>query len=133
MKYRLLNYIACPYCKDEGFPLKLIVIEERLYEERKIPEDMKRPLCDLYCGFKKQRIESGVEYPCDECIKHEVVTGVLVCPKCNRWYPIIDEIPRLLPDEYRKKEEDIAFLERYSSELPDDIKYGGKPHNLSQR
>lgn len=38
--------------------------------------------------------------------------GVLRCSKCNRWYPIIDSIPRMLPDsmrpDYRK------FISKYS-------------------
>ncbi len=130
MKYRLLNFIACPYCKDKGFPFKLIVIETKRYENRVLPSDLPRPLCDLYCGYRNERVEKGREYPCDECIKIEVVTGVLLCPSCNRWFPIIDEIPRILPDDYRDKEEDVAFLRRYEDKLPPEVKYQGLPHNL---
>jgi len=32
----------------------------------------------------------------------EIVEGILTCPKCNRWYPIHNEIPELLPDELRE-------------------------------
>ena len=31
----------------------------------------------------------------------EVVTGSLVCPKCDETYPIDDSIPNLLPPEMR--------------------------------
>ncbi len=135
MKYRLLNYIACPYCKDPSFPLKLVVFEVRKYDERKLPEDMPRPLCDLYCGYLGKKIEElkkeGREPPCDECIKYEVVAGILICSICNRWYPIIDEIPRILPDEYRNREEDLKFLKQYADKVPEEIKLHGKPFNLS--
>ncbi len=130
MKYRLLNFIACPYCKDKGFPLKLVVIEVKKYENRELPSDLPRPLCDLYCGYRNEMVEKGREYPCDECIKYEVVTGLLYCPSCLRWFPIIDEIPRMLPDEYRDKNEDLAFLRRYEDKVPQEIKEKGKPYNL---
>lgn len=134
MKYRLLNYLACPYCKDKGFPLRLFVIETVRYDHRKIPQNLQKPLCDLYCSFKNAYIkdisEKGEEAPCDECIKIEVKTGILYCENCGRWYPILDEIPRLLPDNYRKKEEDIAFLNMYRDRIPDEIKLHGKPYNL---
>ncbi len=133
MKYRLLNYLACPYCKDRGFPLKLIVIEVRNYPDRKIPEGVEKPLCDLYCAYLGKYVKDvGGQCPCDECIKIEVATGVLICPVCGRWYPIIDEIPRLLPDEYRDKKEDLEFLRTYSDKIPDEVKYRGKPFNLSE-
>jgi len=96
-----------------------------------LPPDFKRPLCDLYCAFRGQKIaELKEEPPCDECIKFEVVTGILFCTNCKRWYPIIDEIPRLLPDNYRDEKEDLTFLEKYADKIPDEIKYGGKPFNL---
>ncbi len=137
LKYRLLNFITCPYCKDSAFPLELIVIEEKVYEERRLPDNATKPLCDLYCGYKRMFIKDlksqNIEPPCDECIKKEVVVGVLRCRVCNRWYPIIDEIPRLLPDEFRKREEDIAFLERYQEQIPDEIKFMGKPFNISPK
>ncbi len=34
--------------------------------------------------------------------KEEIVEGMLTCPECGRWYPIIDEIPELLPDDLRE-------------------------------
>ena len=44
----------------------------------------------------------------------DVVEGVLFCTECSRFYPIIDEIPIMLPDELRKKEDDLEFLRRNS-------------------
>ncbi|MEM0005427.1 MAG: Trm112 family protein [Ignisphaera sp.] len=130
MKYRLLNYLACPYCKDKGFPLVLIVFELNKYENRSLPQDMRRPLCDLYCAYISRYVKDLNDTPCDECIKYEVKVGVLYCNNCNRWYPIIDEIPRILPDNYRKKEEEIQFLRLYQGKLSENIKLHGKPYNL---
>jgi uncharacterized protein YbaR (Trm112 family) len=46
--------------------------------------------------------------------KEEVISGLITCPKCNRWYPIIDEIPHMLPDELRDGEDDIPFIRIYN-------------------
>ncbi|MEJ2294646.1 MAG: Trm112 family protein, partial [Candidatus Lokiarchaeota archaeon] len=40
----------------------------------------------------------------------EIETGILFCPKCKRWFPIIDTIPQMLPDEYRDEQVEIEFL-----------------------
>ncbi|OYT61232.1 MAG: hypothetical protein B6U69_03960 [Thermofilum sp. ex4484_15] len=129
MKYRLMDILACPYCKV--FPLKLLVFEERNYENRKALG--KVPLCELYCQYKGKFLkELGGPPPCDECIKKEVVAGILICEKCNRWYPIIDEIPVLLPDELRKEKEDLEFLRKYRNNIPEYVLYKGKPFNLSK-
>ncbi|MBA4461034.1 MAG: Trm112 family protein, partial [Nitrosopumilaceae archaeon] len=40
--------------------------------------------------------------------KDSVVSeGVLVCTKCSRFFPIIEEIPIMLPDELRDKKLEI--------------------------
>jgi len=62
--------------------------------------------------------------------KEEIVEGLLTCSQCGRWYPIIDEIPHMLPDDLRKEEEDIAFLKRWSGKVPEDVRLKGKPFNL---
>ena len=59
-----------------------------------------------------------------------VVDGALVCQECGRYYPIIDEIPVMLPDNLRNRKEDLGFLERWSSKLPQNVVHGGKPWSL---
>jgi uncharacterized protein YbaR (Trm112 family) len=61
----------------------------------------------------------------------KVVDGVLSCDQCKRFYPIIDEIPMMLPDELRNKKEDIDFLVKWRSRLPASIVEGALPYNLS--
>jgi uncharacterized protein YbaR (Trm112 family) len=64
--------------------------------------------------------------------KEVIVDGVLVCTKCGRYYPIIDEIPVMLPDDLRQKDEDIAFLSKWSHQLPEKIVFMGKPFHLEK-
>jgi uncharacterized protein YbaR (Trm112 family) len=47
----------------------------------------------------------------------EIKSGLLFCSNCLRWYPIIDTIPQMLPDKYRKKKDDLAFLENHKNLL----------------
>ena len=63
--------------------------------------------------------------------KEEVVTeGVIFCTKCSRFYPIIDEIPDMLPDELREKNKHIEFLKKYKDNLPSKIVNEGLPWHL---
>ncbi len=124
-----MDILACPY--DKHFPLKLYVFKVNKYEDRKV-RFKKKPACELYCEFKKKYIKDIDEVPdCEECIKYEVDAGILYCPECKRWYPIIDEIPILLPDEMRNKKEDLEFLKKYEEIIPEEILNNGKPWNIS--
>ncbi len=63
--------------------------------------------------------------------KDNVVSeGALVCSKCSRFYPIIEEIPIMLPDELRDKKLEIEFLKKYKEELPEKIIKNGLPWHL---
>ncbi|WP_287911681.1 Trm112 family protein [Thermofilum sp.] len=127
-----MDLLACPY--DKHFPLELYVVEVNKYEERNVSFRSK-PACELYCAFRGKEVKEfgGKDPGCDECIKYEVKTGVLYCPTCQRWYPIKDEIPVLLPDDLRKKDEDLKFLMQIKDKIPEKIWLQGKPFNLSEK
>lgn len=61
----------------------------------------------------------------------EIVSGIIVCPKCNRWYPIIDEIPHMLPDDLREEKEGVAFLRKWKEKIPQNILAEGRPFKLT--
>ena len=89
---------------------------------------MKRSMLDiLACPIDKH-------YPLE---LHEIVSegesvkeGVLYCAKCSRYYPVIDEIPVMLPDELREKKRDIEFLHKWQSKIPDKVIKQGNPWHL---
>jgi len=63
--------------------------------------------------------------------KDNVVSeGALFCSKCSRFYPIIEEIPIMLPDELRDKEQEIEFLTNNKQKLPDKIITMANPWHL---
>ena len=129
MKYRLMDVLACPMCKH--FPLELLVLSERELEGVEAPEGFR---CSDYCGLERKFLkELDHEPDCRACFTREVVEGVLYCPGCGRWYPIIDEIPRLLPDHIRErtKQSELAFLRKHQDKLPEKVVRQGKPFSLS--
>jgi len=60
----------------------------------------------------------------------EIETGLINCSQCSRYYPIKKTIPIMLPDDLRKKEEDLEFLKTHQKEIPSDISRSGKPFSL---
>ncbi len=88
---------------------------------------MKRRLLDiLACPIDKY-------YPLELLVfeeKEEIVEGLLLCSKCNRWYPISDEIPQMLPDDLREPKEDLAWLQKWRRQVPEKVLSDGKPFHL---
>ena len=120
MRYALLNLLACPMCKH--FPLELHAFEVRK-ESRNF--EVKKPFCDYYCGYlgKYVRDLSTESSPCNECLNLEIKAGVLICPKCGRWYPIVDGIPLMYPDKMRQhprvKTRERDFVLTYKDKFPE--------------
>ena len=61
----------------------------------------------------------------------EIKSGLLFCEECKRWYPIIETIPQMLPDDYRDEKTDIEFL-KTNKDLLDFtfFKQNLKPFNI---
>jgi len=89
---------------------------------------MQRKLLDiLACPIDKNYPLELMEFNLKDEI---IVDGVLLCGKCKRFYPIIDEIPVMLPDSLRNRKEDLEFLSRWRSRLPKSVVEEGKPWSL---
>jgi len=59
-----------------------------------------------------------------------VSEGAIFCPKCSRFYPIIEEIPIMLPDELRDKKQEMEFLNNFKDQLPEKIITKANPWHL---
>lgn len=89
---------------------------------------MKRHMIDiLACPIDKNHPLEIYEIRTEQDV---IINGALFCSKCFRFYPIIDEIPIMLPDELRNKANDIKFLEQWKDKLPEKIVSEGKPWHL---
>lgn len=61
----------------------------------------------------------------------EIETGLLFCQECKRWYPIIETIPQMLPDEFRNEKIEIEFLKTNKDLLDSSFfKQNLKPYNI---
>ena len=127
MKFRLMDLLACPMCKK--FPLKLLVFK---VEDREKPKSLPSK-CPLYCAFKGGWVKdvNPSDEECLECFSKEIVEGLIICEECFRWYPIIDEIPHMLPDDQRLMEpdEELNFMKKWLDKFPKEILERGKPFN----
>lgn len=56
--------------------------------------------------------------------------GMLFCNSCLRFYPIVEEIPIILPDELRDKNNDLDILRKWSNSLPEKVVKRSLPWHL---
>ena len=64
-------------------------------------------------------------------IETEIDSGILLCEKCHRWFPIIETIPQMLPDEYRDEQKEIEFLKTNKNLLDQEfLNQDLKPFNI---
>ncbi len=109
MKYRFLDYLVCPNCGEE---LKLKVFKE---EQVVCVVAGVVKACNHSCALKqciKGKQNNGID--CNECCQFEIKEGVLEC-KHEHIFPIVDYIPRMLPDAFYAQN---GFLDKYEHLLP---------------
>ncbi len=83
----LLQILACPMCKKD---VEYKKEEDFLYCKR----------CDV--RYYEERVRGRSSCPKCKGALEKIKGEVLVCVDCKRWYPIIDDIPHMLPDELRE-------------------------------
>ena len=95
----------------------------------------------LACPAKDCRSSLNLEVFSSHMIKseeeevEEIDEALITCPQCNRWYPVIDGIACMLPDDNRKGDEvqkkyETAFLERWKTRISANILKEGIPFGL---
>lgn len=60
----------------------------------------------------------------------EIEEGIMICDNCNRWFPIIETIPQMLPDEVRSMKPEKEFLLKWKDLIEEKVIEEGKPFNL---
>jgi uncharacterized protein len=97
-------------------------MRKRLLDILACPIDKFYPL-ELYEFNTRKENDSNQEK--EEAIIEE---GILYCIKCKRFFPIIDEIPIMLPDELRERDKDLKFLQKWQDRIPDSIINDPRPY-----
>jgi uncharacterized protein len=132
MKKNMLDILACPL--DKNYPLELIELNvKELEKEDKVKENYHPLNNDENTPIVKKNNNSGGN-KANEIKRNDkviiVIDGILYCKKCSRFYPIIDEIPIMLPDELREKEKDLQFLTKWKHSIPEEILTNSNPWHL---
>lgn len=52
-----------------------------------------------------------------------VLEGLLTCPQCGRYYPIVYGIPIMTPDEYREKALEEPILKKWGLKVETDTRF----------
>lgn len=121
---------------DKNYPLDLIELHVKELENDnlresnfKFPNDEKKTIKNnLTVNQEINNIRAEVNKDKDKVIV--IIEGILYCRKCLRFYPIIDEIPIMLPDELREKEKDLEFLNKWKNNIPQKILKNANPWHL---
>src|SRR5688500_5136619 len=132
MKKNMLDILACPL--DKNYPLELIELNvKELEKEDKVKENY-HPVNNDQNNPIVNKNNNGEGNKINEIKQNEkviiVIDGILYCKKCSRFYPIIDEIPIMLPDELREKEKDLQFLTKWKHSIPEEILTNSNPWHL---
>jgi uncharacterized protein YbaR (Trm112 family) len=117
LRYFFFELLACPVCKSPD----LILVELKV-EESKANVDPSKVRCRERCYFLRKPAGEVPLDVCKGCVNKDVIEGVLVCRSCGRWYPIIDGIPRMLDDRFRKVKEDVQWMLSRIDRVPPEVR-----------
>jgi SAM-dependent methyltransferase len=130
MRYALLDSLACPYCH----------VELACHSHLEIPSSI---VGGVYGGGTRVPrgpglgpAPGGVSTPLGALLRRyggraadstrtfevEVEEGLLICGQCARWYPIVGQLPELLPDHLRDARRDSDLFQTFAADLPHDVR-----------
>ena len=132
MKRNLLDILACPM--DKHYPLDLIELDIKEFDG----ENLNNSSSSFSNNNEKNKNINNIQIDKENSLKPDsdkesiiiIIEGILYCKKCSRFYPIIDEIPILLPDELREKQKEVEFLNKWKNNIPQQILHNANPWHL---
>lgn len=99
MQCRLLDLVRCPSCKGD------VVLDVFETAPRPALASVAGKRCAERCAYVEAGL--GAEPECVTCSSLDVTAGVIRC-RCGNAYPVIDGVPRFLPDDLQAE-----LLDRY--------------------
>ena len=130
MRYALLDLVACQYCHA---PLTS-------FTAREIPSEMPQGILpaatrvapgpglgpaaattreSALAAILRQHARAADPA---RNFSDEIDEGLLICAECGRWYPIIGQLPEILPDHLRDAQRDGAVYTAIASALHADVR-----------
>jgi uncharacterized protein YbaR (Trm112 family) len=120
MRKSLLEILACPI--DKHSPLELFEINVHSTNKSSVDNQNENGIMQDELTYNHTSYENVI-----------IKDGVLFCSRCSRFFPIIDEIPIMLPDELREREKDLQFLLEWETKLPSKILDHGVPWHIDRK
>jgi uncharacterized protein YbaR (Trm112 family) len=152
MKRRMLDILVCPFDKESKLELFELGSNAHPKDEEKINRNLGQESSDGHQQNKSCQKRDNMESISDHHDYEEekknkidaysddlfadaeldivIEEGILFCNRCLRFFPIVEEIPIILPDEIRDKNKDLELLKKWSSSLPDKVVKKALPWHL---
>jgi uncharacterized protein YbaR (Trm112 family) len=139
----MLNFLVCPF--DKETELELFEVKSRNIGKRNSYKDISDNINLKRKEITKSKQQRSTDYTYknennngdiikeileDDSDSTVIIEGILFCNSCSRFYPIVEEIPVILPDNLRDKNKDLEFLKKWSHDLPEKIIKNALPWHL---
>ncbi len=121
---RMLDILVCPFDKESE--LELYELHTKKFDKTDENISQSSPTNVTKVNEKKSDVALTNLANYDVVIEE----GILFCNSCCRFYPIVEEIPIILPDELRDKVMDLGFLKKWSKSLPEKVLKEALPWHL---
>ncbi len=124
MNKKLLDILVCPF--DKVTPLELLEFQSTS-DSRAHTKEAEKSILNTSNSTGQDasttaKMDNGHLNQNETLQQTEIVEeGLLLCKTCQRFYPIVEEIPIILPDELRDKKKDIEFLNKWRERIPVDL------------
>ena len=119
VRYYHLELLACPECRNYRLYIHSLKESKQDFNEKEADKLKCRRWCYLY---DKPASLIPLSTCVRTCMNRDIEEGVIVCPSCGRWYPIVNSIPVMMNDRYRDEKRDIEFIDRTKDRIPDWLK-----------
>ena len=148
----MLDILVCPFDKESKLELFELGSNGPPKYEDKIKKDLGQKSSDVHQQNKSYQKSNDIEsisahHEYEEGKKNKIDAysddlfadaeldivieeGILFCNRCLRFFPIVEEIPVILPDEIRDKNKDLELLKKWSNYLPDKVVKKALPWHL---
>ena len=124
----MLDILVCPFDKESSLELYELSTKNFEKTDSKIILESNMQNVKIEGGFVENKKDKTSKDPSDDDIIIE--EGILFCNSCSRFYPIVEEIPIILPDELRDKNKDMEFITKWSNSLPEKVVKKALPWHL---
>ena len=124
----MLDILVCPFDKESS--LELYELSTKNWEKTDNKIILESNIQNV--KIEEEYVENKKDNTSNDPSNNDIIIeeGILFCNSCSRFYPIVEEIPIILPDELRDKNKDLEFIKKWSDSLPEKVVKKALPWHL---